>query len=310
LIGQRRLSVLPDLLEAGAAYCRLDKPRLNELVEGLEPKVRQLATVLSLNIDDSGGYTQVLLKAHDQMSRVAESVAGTLSQGIANEQARPIESEPHELHALALARQLRASFEEFFSQPEAERAAARPPAIVQSAASTAEAAYAPLLGESLERRRRPLAEQDDLTIRLTLAVGRCRAARQPLSLVLLAAEGADDLSPQQMHRLERLLETACQDMDVECEKIERPGEARRLLLLTGRDRLEAVAMARNMVEGLRRQVQQTHQAGLLPACISAAGVASVAIPAKNFRPMSMLETAERCLAAALASGGVKSLEVS
>jgi HD-like signal output (HDOD) protein len=309
LIGQRRLSVLPDLLEAGAAYCRLDKPRLNELVEGLEPKVRQLATVLSLNIDDSGGYTQVLLKAHEQMSRVAESVAGTLSQGIATESARPIESEPHELHALALARQLRASFEEFFSQPEAERAAARQP-IIQSAASSAEAAYAPLLGESLERRRRPLAEQDDLTIRLTLAVGRCRGARQPLSLVLLAAEGASNLSPQQMHRLERLLETACQDMDVECEKIARPGEARRLLLLAGRDRLEAVTLARNLVERLRRQIQQTHQAGLLPACVSAAGVASVAIPAKNFRPMSMLETAERCLAAALASGSVKSLEVS
>jgi hypothetical protein len=51
-------------------------------------------------------------------------------------------------------------------------------------------------------------------------------------------------------------------------------------------------------------------AGLMEACVMAAGVASVATPAKNFRPLSLLETAERCLAAALASGGVKSLEVS
>jgi hypothetical protein len=99
-------------------------------------------------------------------------------------------------------------------------------------------------------------------------------------------------------------------MDAVCEKFERDGETRRLLVLAGCDRLDAVDAARNAVEQLRRQSQQTHKAGLLPPCIAAAGVAWVAAPAKNFRPMTLLETAERCLAAARTSGGVKSLEVS
>jgi hypothetical protein len=52
------------------------------------------------------------------------------------------------------------------------------------------------------------------------------------------------------------------------------------------------------------------RAGLLRECVTAAGVATVAAPAKNFRPVSLLETAERCLSAAIGAGGVKSLEVS
>jgi HD-like signal output (HDOD) protein len=315
LIGQRRLSVLPDLLEAGAAYCDLDKPRLNELIEGLEPKVRQLAGVLSLSID-AGDYTQILLQAHAQMSRVAESAAGALSQGLAMQSATPIESEPHELQALALARQLRASFEDFFSRPEENRDATGSAAAVSrpggqgSPESPRGDSYQPLLGESRERRRRPLAEQDDLSIRLTLAVGRCRSTRKALGVALLGADALAPLAPSQRQHLERLVHAACVDLDFDCETIERPGETRRLLIISGRDRVQAVAVARAVVDRLKTLVAQMSRAELLPGCTAAAGVAWVATPAKNFRPMSLLETAERCLAAALTSGGVKSLEVS
>jgi hypothetical protein len=34
------------------------------------------------------------------------------------------------------------------------------------------------------------------------------------------------------------------------------------------------------------------------------------MPAKNFQAARLLDTAQRCLSAALASGGVKSLEIS
>jgi hypothetical protein len=93
LIGQRRLSVLPDLLDAGEAYCNLDKSKLNEIIATLEPKVRQLASVLSLQFAGGEDYTQIIVQAHEQMSRVAESVAGPLSRGLANEAARPIEGD-------------------------------------------------------------------------------------------------------------------------------------------------------------------------------------------------------------------------
>jgi HD-like signal output (HDOD) protein len=310
LIGQRRLSVLPDLLEVGYAYCGLDRPQLNQLIEGLEPKVRQLAGVLSLNIGDAGGYSQILVQAHQQMSRVAESVAATLSQGIAAESAPSIESDPHEVHALTLARQLRASFEDFFAQPTAEAPATQTPPPTDAAASFAAGDYAPFLGESLERRRRPLAEQDDLSIRLTIAVGRCRSIRQPLGLVLLAAEPAEAYTAGQQEHAARLMDAACRDLGPRAETLARPGDSRRLLIISGQERFEAVELARKAVERVRSLSAQMHLAGMLPAAVAAAGVAWVATPAKNFRPMSLLETAERCLAASLSTGGVKSLEVS
>ncbi|HEX6962228.1 MAG TPA: HDOD domain-containing protein [Lacipirellula sp.] len=309
LIGQRRLSVLPDILEVGEAYCELDKPQLNELIQGLEPKVRQLAGVLSLSVENAD-YTQILIQAHQQMSRVAESVAGSLSQGIAAQSATPIESEPDEVHALALARQLRASFQDFFSQPDEARAATREAAALPTASSPSREAYMPLLGESIDRRRRPLAEQDDLAIRLTLAVGRCRSSRQALGVALIGADGLQLLTESQRHHLERLLHTACANLDLDCETIERPGETRRIVVIAGRDRSQSVALARHVVDRVRTLIMQLNRAELLPACHAAAGVAWVSTPAKNFRPMSLLETAERCLAAALTSGGVKSLEVS
>jgi hypothetical protein len=283
------------------------------LIAALEPKVRQLASVLSLNIKDTGDYTQILIQAHEQMSRVAESVAATLSQGLAAEAATAIESEPHELHALALARQLRASFEDFFSKPNAGPAPAEPMAAARDsfAIEDAEDAYEPLLAESRERRRRPLAEQDDVTIRLTLAVGNCRSRRQPLSVLLLAVAGARTMTAAERLRVEHMLQACCKEcLDDGCEALERSGNARRLVILPNHDRAEAVSVARRIVDRLRRSAGQMERAGLLRECVTAAGVATVAAPAKNFRPVSLLETAERCLSAAIGAGGVKSLEVS
>jgi hypothetical protein len=311
LVAQRRLSVLPDLLEAGAAYCSLDKPGLNDFIGTLEPKVKQLGSVLSLNVKDFGGYVHMLTQAHERMSRLAESVAGTLSHALAADAATPIESEPDEMQALLLARQLRASFEEFFSEPGSARQADGEYLASESTEAGVGEPYQPLLAESRGRRRRPLGEQDDLAIRLTLAVGRCRSLRQPLNLALVAIEPANDYTTADQMRMERLLEATCQEfVDGHCESIERPGELRRVLLLTNRERMAAVGVARQVVERLRRSAAKMQHAGLMEACVMAAGVASVATPAKNFRPLSLLETAERCLAAALASGGVKSLEVS
>jgi HD-like signal output (HDOD) protein len=96
LIGQRRLSVLPDLLDAGDAYCELDKAKLNEVIATLEPKVRQLANVLSLQFAGGEDYTQIIVQAHAQMSEVAESAAAPLSRSLADTAANPIEGDLHE----------------------------------------------------------------------------------------------------------------------------------------------------------------------------------------------------------------------
>jgi hypothetical protein len=71
-----------------------------------------------------------------------------------------------------------------------------------------------------------------------------------------------------------------------------------------------VSAARHTVDDVRASLSPFIRSEQISAIAVGAGVASAATPAKNFRAISLLETAERCLTAALRSGGVKSLEVS
>lgn len=310
LIGQRRLSVLPDLLDAGEAYCELDKPRLNELVATLEPKVRQLAGVLSLPVASGEDYAEIIIQAHAQMSRVAESAAGPLSVALANQSASPLESDGDEAHAMMLARQLRASFEQFYSREGRGTGTERsgPEGLDSHSLTAAKPPFHPT-ADGLGGRHSGVVASDPLGTRLTIEVGRCRSLRQPIGLVVVAFISSELLDATQSELVEQLLERACREAESSSSP-ESLGFGRRMLLLPGRDRAEAVAAARRTVEELRTRLLPFVRDEQLPAIITGAGVAWAATPAKNFRSLHLLETAERCLAAALRSGGVKSLEVS
>lgn len=307
LIGQRRLSVLPDLLDAGDAYCQLDKAKLNDLIATLEPKVRQLANVLSLQIAGGEDYTQIIVQAHAKMSRVAESVAAPLSRGIANEAANPIESEPQEVQAMILARQLRASFEQFYRGNVGVAGEAS-----TSTLSTSESRHEtllPTLPNPFGVVSAAASVANDLETRLTLEVGRCRSLRRPIGLAVIEVQPTELVDAPQAELIERLLSRACKRAEGTAA-LESVGSFRRIILLPGRDRHEAVTAARHAVEEVRALVDPYLRSEQLPPLSIGAGVASAATPAKNFRAASLLETADRCLAAALRSGGVKSLEVS
>jgi hypothetical protein len=144
---------------------------------------------------------------------------------------------------------------------------------------------------------------------LTLALGECRAARQPLSVVSVAVQPTESLPPEQLRTLDRVVEAACRGLATHGEPTATPEQGRRFIVLPGRDRQDAIAAARGAVERLQQLIGQLHRAGQLGPCIAAAGVASVAEPAKNFQGERLVETADRCLTAALGSGSVKSLEV-
>jgi GGDEF domain-containing protein len=150
--------------------------------------------------------------------------------------------------------------------------------------------------------------RDEFDVRLKLAVGHCRSTREPLSVMLLAVEALK--TPAATATIERLLDSTCDEADVTRGFVEQPAAARRILVLVGRDRRDAVSAARRCVERLREELASLESSGQAPSCKVAAGVAAVGVPAKNFQAALLLETAQRCLAAALASGGVKSLEVS
>src|SRR5215213_4248209 len=76
LVGQRRLCVLSDLLEAGKLYRGMTKSKLAMLVEGLQPQVDQLAESLSLELSEERDYVQMLVDAHGQMASLGEQIAG------------------------------------------------------------------------------------------------------------------------------------------------------------------------------------------------------------------------------------------
>lgn len=307
LIGQRRLSVLPDLLDAGDAYCQLDKAKLNDVIATLEPKVRQLANVLSLQIAGGEDYTQIIVQAHAKMSRVAESVAAPLSRGIANEAANPIESEPHEVQAMILARQLRASFEQFYRGSVGVAGEASTSTL--STSDSRHETLSPTLPNPFGVVSAAASVANDLETRLTLEVGRCRSLRRPIGLAVIEVQPTELLDAPQAELIERLLSRACKRAEGTAA-LESVGSLRRIILLPGRDRHEAVTAVRHAVEEVRALVDPYLRSEQLPPLSIGAGVASAATPAKNFRAASLLETADRCLAAALRSGGVKSLEVS
>ncbi len=121
LVGQHRLTVLPDLLDAGREYCNLDKPRLHELVGSLEPKVRQLADVLAVDASRAGEYSRVLAEAHEKLSQVAESVVAGTKDGGGDQDWSGEGDEARELRAQESAAALRAAIQKFMNRPASSR---------------------------------------------------------------------------------------------------------------------------------------------------------------------------------------------
>lgn len=337
LVGQHRLSVLPDLLEAGRLYCDLTRSKLNEIVAALEPKVRQLADVLALDVSRSDEYAQVLMQAHEAMSRIAESVEGPVAPAAAPVVASAFEladrakiaapdiRKSHPNTGTVSLQEVQAAVARFLDQPTATAAEVASAAAAAEFASSSPPAAPSRLSEVRSVRESWTREEvipttapnpwpfnqnnlAEFDVRLTLALGDCRASRQPLSVVSVAIQPPEPLPPDQARTLDRVLGAAVRGASAG-DYTATPADGRRVLVLSGRDRQEAIATARTLIDRVLQLLGPLNRAGQLTSCIAAAGVATVAEPPKNFRGERLLETAERCLTAALASGGVKSLEV-
>ncbi|NOY42327.1 MAG: HDOD domain-containing protein [Planctomycetes bacterium] len=297
LVAQRRLGVLPELLETGEAYCGLDKARLNELVASLQPKVEQLADVLSLDLCEGDDYPSIVAEAHSQMSQLAERVAGALNEiEVAEDQACE--------GMLEDATDLRRAVDDFLHSP---AVVCNEPISLDENEQTAEIGSLSSVpipkpdSQQVPKGLRGLAAQ------LTLAVGRCRSMRQPLSVVLFEVETETEPSERDEQLISHVLDVACREVDCEGMTVEVLAPCRRAIVLPGCERQEAVRHSQSTI-----QVVETALAGLQTLeGVADAGVATVALPSKNFPPLSLLETAERCLSAAQTNGAsvVKSLEV-
>src|SRR4029077_2572624 len=107
-----------------------------------------------------------------------------------------------------------------------------------------------------------------------------------------------------------LVELACGRID-HSRLIQMPvREARFVLLLPNCDRPAAGEFGHQLLDEIRRLAPSQTDATRVRLGVSV-GVATVAMPAKNFSPSELLESAERCLHGAQLSGGntIKSIDV-
>ena len=153
-----------------------------------------------------------------------------------------------------------------------------------------------------------------LEAHVAAAVAACRQARKGLSLVLVEF---DDFSshlimrgPEGAERSVRRLQAVIDRTHDGDGKVVMISDVRFALLLPEYDRQPAVQIARRLVDNVRTWSRDESQRGLSAISVSA-GVATLAMPPKNFPALELVEAAERCLAGVQLSGGdsVKSIDI-
>lgn len=298
LVGQNRLQVLPDLLEAGEAYCGFNKAQLHEIVPVLQDRVQRLAEVLSLDLPAGANYTQIIIEAHAQMAELTEDMAERLSRP-------PSADERAHERLLADATELRSAVSQFLRprpkfEPKAPNKVSVPRA-TEAATSPAVGATAPALAML------PQTFAD----RLILSVGDCRSKRCPLSLMLVELKGGASGDAQDEQLVGQILENACRMVELEAKYVEEISPRRRAVILPDCERQHGVRLAHDMLRRVNRALERLAQHDDVAQRVAAAGVASVSLPPKNFAPQELLAAADRCLSAAQSSGAgvVKSLEI-
>jgi hypothetical protein len=305
LVSQRQLDVLPDLLDAGKAYRGMTKSNLAALVEGLQPQVDQLAEVLTLELAEDRDYVQVLLEAHQQMATLSEQVA---SQQTASDSADDA------IHAelLAQTRELCEAMREFLAR-------GRKPSSDPQSSREWNAQHAPhdladsFPNSSATQLGRPT-NAAGLLRKLSAAVGRCRERRLALSLLLVEPNEYDaDSDPGAVHATQQVrsaLLEACQSLDANNVSVISLDDERTAVILSDCERSAAVTLAHNIADALTSSSETNDETNHLDTTLSI-GVATASVVPKNFDPLRLVDSAQRCLSAARACGitTVKSIEV-
>jgi hypothetical protein len=339
LLADGRPDALGRLLEAGREYHCLLEPQLEALVGDLEEKVRQLADILSLQLPGGMEYRDVLATAHRQLAGVASRAAEDLLHG---GQSRAAQTEEEALLgefqdlARAVSAACRSSgqtsasardraLEERRGEGETRR---RGEGIRQGPVPASPRPRVP----ASQCPPGPAAAADpSLADRLAQAVAASRQTRRGLSLLLVEAGGLE--KPQTVEAAEgiatprQLLEAACAVVDHPGKICVPYGAAGCALILPDCERRRAVQLGGELVRAvqasasgggpvsapspLRSPAPPKADAARPTTPKLAVGVATIALPTKNFLPATLLDGASRCLYGSHASGGtvVKSIEI-
>lgn len=298
LVGERQLAVLPDLLAAGAAYCKMTRAQLTEVVAELQPQVDELARAMSLELETDRDYCQILVDAHARLALVTEEAAAELA--MSRDEGEVCDALLAESVELGTA--LRHFLENRDRAMELRKSHGRPDAPHESKKRfNNDAVFAPV-------------SVSFLTNELQQSAIECRVRRTELSLLLFDTNGADYPRPATKElaaRLRAAFERACAALEFPQTTCEPLGATLTAVILTDCDRHEAVSLARRLIDICRRESFQDWPPGQKRSPLVYAGVANATHIAKNFDVESLLSGAEGCLAAARSCGGsaVKSIEV-
>ncbi len=296
-------SALHELLEAGAAYFQLTIEKLRPVVSELELKVADLADVLALELPTGETYLDLLAAAQSRLSEL------TLPMVAAQTHQQP------EGALLDLTDELRREMRAILGRPAPKRPAESITGSRVRIPSPDSAALA-----SRPRRIARASDQSSLACevgfmtQVSAAIGRCRAARMPVSLLLVAVDHHSELllqlGPGGVADLLHWLQRDLAEWLGERASAQPIGQATFGVILEQCSRNDAVSAARHALAAMKTwSLPGGLDLDIAPSL--SAGIASLTLPPKNFLAESLLDGAQRCLAGAQLSGGgsVKSIEL-
>jgi HD-like signal output (HDOD) protein/GGDEF domain-containing protein len=300
LVGQRRLQVLSDLLEAGKLYRGMTKSKLATLVEGLQPQVDQLAESLSLELTEERDYVKMLTDAHRQMAAIGEQIAGEAATASNEDKAY------NEL--LAHTNELTTAMHNFLHPAEA----------AAQAEKRWTGQHAPHNEDPKRREVMPIhfgecKDGSALTRKLLAAASRCRKKREELSLLLVEPNvfdvHADPTAEAAIEQSRQAIGAACQALDPENVILVTVGGTRTAAILSDCDRRGALSVANHAIHEIAQLASDSQDRDL--ATTLSIGVATASVVLRNFDPARVIDSASRCLSAARSCGisTVKSIEV-
>lgn len=306
LVGQSRLDVLPDLLEAGKLYRGMTKAKLATLVEGLQPQVDQLAEGLSVELSGARNYVQMLVDAQRNMAVLGEQIARESG-------ASTVDSNDREDQAyadlLAQATELSHAMRTFLAGG-------------KCAATTGEqwgqqhaSHHDPQIKRGIVGKKLPeeTKERSVLMRKLMGAANRCRERRRELSLLLAEPNvfdaHTDPKGKNAGQQVRQALASACESIDSEKVALVTLANGSTAAIISDCERSFALSVAHHAIAQLTKD--EDSQQDLELATTLSIGVATVSVVPKNFDPVRMVESAARCLSAARAcnTSTVKSIEV-
>ncbi len=296
LLTGARDDVLPEVFALGQQYGSLGRQQLDHLVLSLQEKVEQLADVLAVSLPTTD-FVELLAAAHCQLSEVA---SGAVADVVRGDRARVSSGEIEE-GLLTQTRSLADAVARFSVPTEALRSESNAPAPINPMASPEQ----PSSGPSATGLPAVQTTDPALIGRLSVAVAAARQSRSELSLLLVELDHFADIvftqGRQAAAKMVELLAHACRLIDHPVAQSAAGGEGQCTVVLSDCDRRQAVELAGELLQTMRRL---SDQIGTEASRISISiGVASVAVPPKNFPPSDLIEAAGRCLYGAQSSGG-------